>query len=107
MSGDEGHEGFNGRECEQDRSLDARRARLRASRDSAPNRLADSRKTRPSGQLDDARKALVTALHNCGMFVIAAQICMLYSSAGLYKVQGGAWGTAQLSTSNPASEPRV
>ncbi|WP_405501095.1 hypothetical protein OG501_20315 [Streptomyces niveus] len=50
---------------------------------------------------------MVTALHNCGMFVIAAQICNLYSSAGLYKVQGGAWGTAQLSTSNPASEPRV
>lgn len=83
MSGDEG-----GRRW----SLDARRARLRASRDSAPKRPADSRKTRPSGQLDDARKALATVLHNCGMFVIAAQICMLYSSAGLYKAQGGAWG---------------
>jgi hypothetical protein len=30
------------------------------------------------------------------MFVIAAQICILYGSAGLYKVQGGLWanGTA-------------
>ena len=30
------------------------------------------------------------------MFVIAAQVCILYGSAGLYKVQGGLWanGTA-------------
>ncbi|MEU6893043.1 HTTM domain-containing protein [Streptomyces sp. NPDC046557] len=33
-----------------------------------------------------------TVLHNCGMFVIAAQVCFLYGSAGLYKVQGGSWG---------------
>jgi hypothetical protein len=26
------------------------------------------------------------------MFVIAAQVCFLYGSAGLYKVQGGSWG---------------
>ncbi|WP_435820354.1 hypothetical protein [Kitasatospora aureofaciens] len=26
------------------------------------------------------------------MFVIAAQVCFLYGSAGLYKVQGSAWG---------------
>ncbi|MFG2172360.1 hypothetical protein ACGFMO_13375 [Streptomyces niveus] len=87
--------------------LDARRARLRASRDSAPNRPADSHKTRPSGQLDDARKALVTVLHNCGMFVIAAQICMLYSYAGLHNGREAPGATAQLSTSNPASEPWV
>jgi hypothetical protein len=37
-----------------------------------------------------------TLLHNCGMFVIAAQVCILYGAAGLYKVQGGMWrdGTA-------------
>lgn len=29
---------------------------------------------------------------NCGMFVIGAQVCFLYGSAGLYKAQGGAWG---------------
>ncbi|MFJ6720927.1 MULTISPECIES: HTTM domain-containing protein [unclassified Streptomyces] len=33
-----------------------------------------------------------TVLHNCGMFVIAAQVCFLYGSAGLYKVQGSSWG---------------
>ena len=38
------------------------------------------------------RTALTTVLHNCGMFVIAAQVCFLYGSAGLYKVQGGTWG---------------
>jgi hypothetical protein len=42
------------------------------------------------------RKTLTTVLHNCGMFVIAAQVCFLYGAAGLYKVQGGLWdnGTA-------------
>ncbi|WP_106979097.1 HTTM domain-containing protein [Streptomyces scopuliridis] len=73
-------------------SLDARRARLRASRDRAPKRPADSRGTGRTGQLGNARKTLVTVLHNCGMFVIAAQICILYGSAGLYKVQGAVWG---------------
>ncbi|MGW0367312.1 HTTM domain-containing protein [Streptomyces sp. NPDC002990] len=38
------------------------------------------------------RRTVVTVLHNCGMFVIAAQVCFLYGSAGLYKVQGGSWG---------------
>ena len=42
------------------------------------------------------RCQISTLLHNCGMFVIAAQVCVLYGSAGLYKVQGGLWrdGTA-------------
>lgn len=43
-------------------------------------------------RLADMRRTLVTAVHNCGMFVIAAQVCFLYGSAGLYKVQGGKWG---------------
>ncbi|WP_030302245.1 HTTM domain-containing protein [Streptomyces katrae] len=37
-------------------------------------------------------RTATTVLHNCGMFVIAAQVCFLYGSAGLYKVQGGSWG---------------
>ncbi|MFJ1748793.1 HTTM domain-containing protein [Streptomyces sp. NPDC088116] len=73
-------------------SLDARRARLRTSQDRAPKRPADSHRTGLTGQLGDARQTLVTVLHNCGMFVIAAQICILYGSAGLYKVQGTTWG---------------
>jgi hypothetical protein len=35
---------------------------------------------------------LITVVHNCGMFLIAAQVCFLYGSAGLYKVQGASWG---------------
>ncbi|MET9319467.1 HTTM domain-containing protein [Streptomyces sp. NPDC003038] len=38
------------------------------------------------------RRTVATVLHNCGMFVIAAQVCFLYGSAGLYKVQGSSWG---------------
>lgn len=39
---------------------------------------------------------MTIVLHNCGMFVIAAQVCFLYACAGLYKVQGPSWanGTA-------------
>jgi hypothetical protein len=44
-------------------------------------------------QLRDSRTTLVTAVHNCGMFLIAAQVCLLYGSAGLYKVQGSTWGS--------------
>ncbi|MFE4176477.1 HTTM domain-containing protein [Streptomyces sp. NPDC056909] len=79
-------------------SLDARRTRLRTSEGGAPKRPAG-----PAGpaspvrngfgdQLRDTRTTLVTVLHNCGMFVIAAQVCVLYGSAGLYKVQGSSWG---------------
>ncbi|MCT9075180.1 HTTM domain-containing protein [Streptomyces fulvoviolaceus] len=70
-------------------SLDARRARLRASAGKTP---------RPPGGraaaagLRGSRRTLTSVLHNCGMFVIAAQVCFLYGSAGLYKVQGGTWG---------------
>ncbi|MEU3180719.1 HTTM domain-containing protein [Streptomyces albidoflavus] len=68
-------------------SLDARRARRR------------SAAGRPGGWRPDAapclrqaRTTLVTAVHNCGLFVIGVQICFLYGAAGLYKVQGGTWG---------------
>ncbi|WP_062644674.1 HTTM domain-containing protein [Streptomyces maremycinicus] len=70
-------------------SLDARRNRLKAARTgSAPERVGSSF----ARQLRDARTTLVTVVHNCGMFVIAAQVCFLYGSAGLYKVQGAFWG---------------
>ncbi|MGW5613619.1 HTTM domain-containing protein [Streptomyces sp. NPDC003877] len=70
-------------------SLDARRNRRKpVPADRAPG---------PPGhplvrQLLDARGVLVTVVHNCGMFLIAAQVCLLYGSAGLYKVQGSTWG---------------
>ncbi|MFI1704763.1 HTTM domain-containing protein [Streptomyces griseoruber] len=71
-------------------SLDARRYRLKAVRagnTTEPTRSLFAR------QLRDARTTLITVVHNCGMFVIAAQVCFLYGSAGLYKVQGASWGS--------------
>ncbi|MEW1772811.1 HTTM domain-containing protein [Streptomyces sp. NPDC086777] len=72
-------------------SLDARRARL-VSADRTHRLPLDQ----PSGELRrhlrDARQTVVAVLHNCGMLVIAAQVCFLYGSAGLYKVQGATWG---------------
>lgn len=73
-------------------SLDARKIRLKA----AVGRTADPRGNGLRHQLEDSRAILTTVLHNCGMFVIAAQVCFLYGCAGLYKVQGHKWadGTA-------------
>ncbi|GIE34423.1 hypothetical protein Ait01nite_074680 [Actinoplanes italicus] len=67
-------------------SLDARRARRReyAAFPDVPG---------PAGMV---RRFTVTVLHNCALLVIMAQMCILYGSAGLYKVQGNLWadGTA-------------
>ncbi|MFD5077733.1 HTTM domain-containing protein [Streptomyces sp. NPDC058371] len=69
-------------------SLDARRTRLRASE----GRAARTPTGRRAAEFRASRHTLTAVLHNCGMFVIAAQVCFLYGSAGLYKVQGGSWG---------------
>ncbi len=77
-------------------SLDARRQRLRASAHEHGRETVGLR-SRPAWQQAAAvRTQLTTLVHNCGMFVIAAQVCILYGSAGLYKVQGSLWqdGTA-------------
>jgi hypothetical protein len=74
-------------------SLDARRQRRKAAHAAgAPDRVRSS----TALQLRAARVTLTTVVHNCGVFVIAAQVCFLYGSAGLYKVQGSFWadGTA-------------
>lgn len=80
-----------GRRC----SLDARR-RSRVVSDTAirPSSTHGVLPARQQAVL--VRRMLSTVLHNCGMFVIAAQVCILYGAAGLYKVQGGMWrdGTA-------------
>jgi hypothetical protein len=73
-------------------SLDARRTRLRASAGKGENSSAGSGAGELRHQLGVSRRTLTAVLHNCGMFVIAAQVCFLYGSAGLYKVQGGTWG---------------
>ncbi|MFD3539134.1 HTTM domain-containing protein [Streptomyces sp. NPDC058662] len=70
-------------------SLDARRNRLKTARaGNAPEPV----RSFYARQLRDARVTLTTVLHNCGIFVIAAQVCFLYGSAGLYKIQGPTWG---------------
>ncbi|WP_107102325.1 HTTM domain-containing protein [Streptomyces phaeochromogenes] len=73
-------------------SLDARRARLRVSAGKAKSGSAGMDAGELRHQLGTSRRTLTAVLHNCGMFVIAAQVCFLYGSAGLYKVQGGSWG---------------
>ncbi|MEU1916429.1 HTTM domain-containing protein [Streptomyces massasporeus] len=80
--------------CGRRLSLDARRNRRKsASADSGPRALGSPHAGSPlTRQLRDSRTTLVTAVHNCGMFLIAAQVCLLYGSAGLYKVQGSTWG---------------
>lgn len=77
-------------------SLDARRTRLRAAAGKAVRLPLDQASGELRRHLRDARLTVITVLHNCGMLVIAAQVCFLYGSAGLYKVQGAAWdnGTA-------------
>jgi hypothetical protein len=78
-------------------SLDSRRARLRPTRGDSPRRGSIRRWTaaKASGPLHPlaaARETVTVVLHNCAMLVIAGQLCVLYGSAGLYKVQGGTWG---------------
>ncbi|MFH8387248.1 HTTM domain-containing protein [Kitasatospora sp. NPDC018058] len=76
-------------------SLDARRTRL-AAPSKAEHSVAGPRTPSFWFQLSVTRKLLSTVLHNCAMVVIAAQVCIVYGSAGLYKAQGGSWenGTA-------------
>jgi hypothetical protein len=73
-------------------SLDARRTRLRASADKAARLPLDQASGAFGRHLREARLTVIAVLHNCGMLVIAAQVCFLYGSAGLYKVQGTSWG---------------
>ncbi|MFI8003738.1 HTTM domain-containing protein [Streptomyces sp. NPDC086010] len=70
-------------------SLDARRIRRAVAR---AGTTPPSAKPFWLQQLTDARVTLTTVVHNCGLFVIAAQVCLLYGAAGLYKVQGPSWG---------------
>lgn len=40
--------------------------------------------------------ALTSMVHNCAMLVIAVEVCLIYATAGWYKIQGDKWqhGTA-------------
>ncbi|MGW6916535.1 HTTM domain-containing protein [Kitasatospora sp. NPDC054939] len=50
----------------------------------------------PDGEPRAVLDALATMVHNCAMLVIAAQVVLIYATAGWYKVQGSRWqdGTA-------------
>ncbi|MDH6119620.1 hypothetical protein ABH930_004378 [Kitasatospora sp. GAS204A] len=45
----------------------------------------------PGGEPRAVLDALATMLHHCAMVVIAAQVVLVYSTAGWYKVQGSRW----------------
>jgi hypothetical protein len=88
--------------CGRRMSLDARRSARHSRRltvgDSRrePFRWPDTPGGRVMAELDDVRRRTVNFMHNCAVLVIAAQICVVYAAAGLYKAQGTMWqdGTA-------------
>ncbi|WP_374223128.1 HTTM domain-containing protein [Streptomyces sp. FH025] len=51
---------------------------------------------RPLGEPRAVLDALANMVHNCAMLVIAAEVVLIYATAGWYKVQGSRWqdGTA-------------
>ena len=51
---------------------------------------------RPRGDAAATGEALANLVHNATMLVIAAQVCLIYATAGWYKIQGSLWqnGTA-------------
>lgn len=81
-------------------SLDERRRRRQAEKRKASDLADFSWPNTPGWQavaeLDRTREEIVTFLHNTAVLVIAAQICVVYAAAGLYKSQGSYWqnGTA-------------
>ncbi|MET9958037.1 HTTM domain-containing protein [Streptomyces sp. NPDC006326] len=50
----------------------------------------------PQGEGRAVLDVLANVLHNAGMLVIMAEVCLIYATAGWYKVQGSRWqdGTA-------------
>ncbi|WP_371480345.1 HTTM domain-containing protein [Kitasatospora sp. NBC_00315] len=50
----------------------------------------------PGGEPRAVLDAVATMVHNCALLVIAAEVVLIYSTAGWYKVQGSRWqdGTA-------------
>ncbi|MFE1413731.1 HTTM domain-containing protein [Streptomyces sp. NPDC058746] len=50
----------------------------------------------PQGERRAVLDVLANLLHNAGMLVIMAEVCLIYATAGWYKIQGSRWqdGTA-------------
>ncbi|WP_157436380.1 DCC1-like thiol-disulfide oxidoreductase family protein [Actinospica robiniae] len=79
--------------CGRHWSLDARRTASALRVEPEPEPAA-----RPAwrDELAAIREQIANVLHNGAVLVIAAQVCVIYATAGLYKVQGSMWqdGTA-------------
>jgi predicted DCC family thiol-disulfide oxidoreductase YuxK len=77
--------------CGRHWSLDARRLRSRPEPVEASDSPPDWRL-----ELGAVREQVANVLHNGAVLVIAFQVCVIYATAGLYKVQGSMWqdGTA-------------
>ena len=81
--------------CGRHWSLDARRRQLRPA---DPADAADRAEPVADWRLElaAARDQIANVLHNGAVLVIAFQVCVIYATAGLFKVQGSMWqdGTA-------------
>ena len=86
--------------CGRHWSLDARRAARRAEATAQARQTGPEPDPRPAPgwltELRAAREQIVNLMHNGAVLVIAFQICVVYGTAGLFKVQGSMWqdGTA-------------
>jgi hypothetical protein len=51
---------------------------------------------RPASQARGVADIMANLVHNAGMLIVVAEVCMIYSTAGWYKIQGSRWedGTA-------------
>jgi len=74
-------------------SLDARRRGRRAEPSPLDRSIADGPRAPADwrGELAAVRRQSVTLMHNGAVLVIAAQVCVIYTTAGLSKVQGSMW----------------
>jgi predicted DCC family thiol-disulfide oxidoreductase YuxK len=73
--------------CGRHWSLDARRA----ARPQGPSPAGTRPRPAWREELAAAREQMANVLHNGAVLVIAAQVCVIYGTAGLYKVQGSMW----------------
>ena len=73
--------------CGRHWSLDARRQAVRGARAETEALARPAWRT----ELAAVREQVANVLHNGAVLVIAAQVCVVYGTAGLFKVQGSMW----------------
>jgi predicted DCC family thiol-disulfide oxidoreductase YuxK len=83
--------------CGEHFSLDSRRARLQAASGGGDREQEQEQEQERQPQaawraeLALTRRQMATVVHNGAVLVIAAQVCVIYGTAGLLKVQGSMW----------------